>query len=615
MRGKVSKQKWLEDLERMLPVRSQFVLSGEIRDVVLVDSGGGLAPVPMLRAIWLSLRELGYEFMLVHDMIDGVRVYPNEREVVERATACLPDAALRNGRAPGQIGGTLLDMMRGVVGLRQARGAFVMDFASRLVPSPSHLDEAQRHFFVACEKMALEAAPALPAGSTGGPLFNPVIWLLNRGQDMPSWMLLDCERISTLTIPPPSRQSRVEAARMLANRFAQFDPADDENINKFVNAFAAGTDGMSLQAMTDIAQLAHRSEIGLSRIDDALRAFKIGATDDPWKEAWLRQNIASASGKIVDRVKGQPQAVTKTVDILMRSVMGLTGAQARSIGGRPRGVLFFAGPTGVGKTELAKTLTQMLFGEEQAYIRFDMSEFAEEHSSVRLMGAPPGYVGYDAGGELTNAVRQKPFSVILFDEIEKAHPRLLDKFLQILEDGRLTDGRGETTYFSEAVIIFTSNLGIYVEREGRRVLNVQPSDSYETVEERVREAISNYFRFTLSRPEILNRIGENVVVFNFITPPVGRQIFDGMLQNVLNRARAEHGAEIVLEDAAHDQLLEWCTRDLSNGGRGIGNHIEMCFINPLARALFSQPGSLHGKTLRVLCFTRNENVFSLEMTE
>ena len=130
-------------------------------------------------------------------------------------------------------------------------------------------------------------------------------------------------------------------------------------------------------------------------------------------------------------------------------------------GGRPRGVAFLAGPTGVGKTELAKSVTQLLFGDESAYIRFDMSEFSAEHSDQRLIGAPPGYVGYDAGGELTNAVREKPFSVVLFDEIEKAHPRILDKFLQILDDGVLTSGRGDRVYFSESIIIFTSNLGIY----------------------------------------------------------------------------------------------------------------------------------------------------------
>jgi 2-oxoacid:acceptor oxidoreductase gamma subunit (pyruvate/2-ketoisovalerate family) len=238
----------------------------------------------------------------------------------------------------------------------------------------------------------------------------------------------------------------------------------------------------------------------------------------------------------------------------------------------------------------AKTLTELVFGDERAYVRFDMSEFAEEHTGARLLGAPPGYIGYDAGGELTNAVREKPFSVVLFDEIEKAHPRILDKFLQILEDGRLTDGRGETAYFSEAILVFTSNLGIYVEDEhGRRVQNVAPDDPPEVVETRVRGAIQDYFKFRLSRPEILNRIGDNIVVFGFITPEVSAQIFDGMLQNVAARVRGEHKVELRVPDAVRERLRDLCTRDLANGGRGIGNRLESLFVNPLSRALFRFP--------------------------
>ena len=325
-------------------------------------------------------------------------------------------------------------------------------------------------------------------------------------------------------------------------------------------------------------------------IDDAVRAYKVGAAENPWKKDYLRERIAGALPFIESRVRGQRAAVTKTIDILMRSAMGLTGAQTRSTGNRPRGVLFFAGPTGVGKTELAKTLTELVFGDERAYVRFDMSEFAEEHTGARLLGAPPGYIGYDAGGELTNAVREKPFSVVLFDEIEKAHPRILDKFLQILEDGRLTDGRGETAYFSEAILVFTSNLGITVEDEhGRRVQNVAQDDPHDVVEARVRGAIQDYFKFRLSRPEILNRIGDNIVVYGFITPAVAAQIFDGMLQNVATRVRNEHKVELDLPDDVRARLRDACIRDLGNGGRGIGNRLESLFVNPLSRALFRFP--------------------------
>jgi ATP-dependent Clp protease ATP-binding subunit ClpA len=348
-------------------------------------------------------------------------------------------------------------------------------------------------------------------------------------------------------------------------------------------------------------------------IDDAVRCYKVGALDNPWRKDYLREKIRDAQAFIEDRVKGQHPAVVKTLDILKRSVMGLTGAQARSGGSRPRGVLFFAGPTGVGKTELAKTLTQLVFGDERAYLRFDMSEFAEEHTSARLLGAPPGYIGFDAGGELTNAVREKPFSVVLFDEIEKAHPRILDKFLQILEDGRLTDGRGDTAYFSETILVFTSNLGIYVEdAQGQRVQSVQPGDAYEKVESTVRESIGNYFKFKLSRPELLNRIGDNIVVFNFISPDVAERIFDGMLRNVARRLQEEFKVKLSMPATVRTALLERCTRDLSNGGRGIGNQLESAFINPLSRALFAH--DIEGKQrLSVTALAEADKVITLTL--
>ncbi len=529
--------------------------------------------------------------MLVYDPIDGIRPYPNEPAVVELATR-LFDLKLQDGAMPVSME-NLSALMRRVSEMREVRCAIVIDFASRLVRQAEHLNEAEHRFFVAAERLAATANPIVPKGVEpaaiqGAARFNPVVWLLNRPQDMPSWLTLDSARIATLSIAAPDYEARRIAANIVGKLFDGYAQSSEGERRKFCTHFADLTDGLWLTALADIAQVARRRHIGYRDIEEAVQCFKVGIVDNPWKKSFMREKIATGQVTIEDRVKGQPQAVTKALDILMRSVMGLTGAQARSSGSRPRGVLFFAGPTGVGKTELAKALTQLLFGDERAYLRFDMSEFAEEHTGARLLGAPPGYVGYDAGGELTNAVRDKPFSVVLFDEIEKAHPRILDKFLQILEDGRLTDGRGDTAYFSEAVIVFTSNLGIYVENEhGQRVQNVQPGDNYNVVESRVRGAISDYFKFKLSRPEILNRIGDNIVVFNFVTPEVAGRILEGMLKNVVNRVMEEHRLTLIISPEARQSLHVLCTRDLSNGGRGIGNQVESCFVNPLGRALFA----------------------------
>jgi ATP-dependent Clp protease ATP-binding subunit ClpB len=525
--------------------------------------------------------------------------------------------------------------MKKLVGDRDTRCALVLDFASRLTRHADHLSEGEHRFFVAAEKLSLNAAPMVPRNPSGAkpasdpiggrnlapasspgsslPLFNPVLWLVNRVQDVPSWFTLDSDRVASLIIGRPDYEMREAAATQLAPLFGGYFAADAATKAQFLKSFTEGTEGMPLSALADITELASRQGLGVADIEDAVRCYKVGALDSPWRKDYLREKIRDALPFIEERVKGQRAAVVKTLDILKRSVMGLTGAQAKVGSGRPRGVLFFAGPTGVGKTELAKTLTQLVFGDERAYLRFDMSEFAEEHTGARLLGAPPGYIGFDAGGELTNAVRAKPFAVVLFDEIEKAHPRILDKFLQILEDGRLTDGRGDTAYFSETILVFTSNLGIYVEdATGQRIQNVKPGDPYELVESRVRGAIGDYFKYRLSRPEILNRIGDNIVVFNFITPDVAERIFDGMVKNVTRRIQDEYKAELVLTPAVRAELLSRCTRDLGNGGRGIGNMLESAFINPLSRAMFGE--RLEGRRRIVVTgLTEEEKVITLTL--
>ena len=590
--------RWIRDLVRFLPIRSQFVVAGNIRDTFLTPLESSTTLAPLLRCLWVHLSALGYRFMLVYDPVDGVRPYPNEPGAVEVATESF-DLKLTDGAMPMSLE-NLIGVMRKAAALRDARCLLVVDFASRLARAPDHLDAAEHRFFVAAERSSLAANPIVPKGvqpgtPEGKALFNPILWLVNRPQDLPSWLTLDSTRVSVLTVSLPDFETRMAAAAQLGGIFAGYDAGAADAQHRFAQTFAQLTDGLPLVALADIAQLADRLGLSFHDVDDAVRAYKVGAAENPWKKDYLRERIAGALPFIESRVRGQRAAVTKTIDILMRSAMGLTGAQTRSTGNRPRGVLFFAGPTGVGKTELAKTLTELVFGDERAYVRFDMSEFAEEHTGARLLGAPPGYIGYDAGGELTNAVREKPFSVVLFDEIEKAHPRILDKFLQILEDGRLTDGRGETAYFSEAILVFTSNLGITVEDEhGRRVQNVAQDDPHDVVEARVRGAIQDYFKFRLSRPEILNRIGDNIVVFGFITPDVAAQIFDGMLQNVATRVRNEHKVELHLPDEVRTRLRDACIRDLANGGRGIGNRLESMFVNPLSRALFRFP--LAGRT-------------------
>jgi ATP-dependent Clp protease ATP-binding subunit ClpA len=258
--------------------------------------------------------------------------------------------------------------------------------------------------------------------------------------------------------------------------------------------------------------------------------------------------------------------------------------------------LFFAGPTGTGKTELAKSLASLIFNDEDAMIRFDMSEYNDSNSDVKLIGSPPGYVGYEDGGQLTDAIRKKPFSIILFDEIEKAHPKVFDKFLQILDDGRLTDGKGETVYFSQSLIVFTSNLGMYkTDKDGKRIKNIEFSfeegkgDNYEEMKRKIMEEIKIFFNNHLGRPEILNRFGDNFVVFDFIRGLIAVQIIEKNIGIIISNLKKQMNITLIPSSTFKEDFLNQIAADnLEMGGRGIVNKVETHIKNGLTSFLFEK---------------------------
>jgi ATP-dependent Clp protease ATP-binding subunit ClpB len=274
------------------------------------------------------------------------------------------------------------------------------------------------------------------------------------------------------------------------------------------------------------------------------------------------------------RVVGQEEAVRAVANAVRRSRAGLKDPN------RPVGSFIFMGPTGVGKTELARALAEFLFDDENAMVRIDMSEYMERHAVARLIGAPPGYVGYEEGGQLTEAVRRRPYAVILFDEIEKAHPEVFNVMLQILDDGRLTDSKGRVVDFKNTVIIMTSNLGTRDIQKGTSIgfaAKANEEVTYEKMKDRVMEELKRSFR-----PEFLNRIDE-VIVFHSLTRQDVKSIVDLMMKRVREQLKAKD-VDIELTDGAKNLLAEK-GYDPSLGARPLRRTIQRLVEDPLSEKL------------------------------
>jgi len=585
-----SKPKWMRDIQTLLPIRAQFILSGNIRDGVTFEINDNAVIYPFNQALNYLLDELGYDAMLTWDIVDGLSIECEDEEIKK----CILSSLNTN---EGSLNSITIEQLGGVIQTISSppddapyRAALIIDFASR-IPDEGRFIDVIKRVYVHAEKAARNATQLVTQNSLS--FYNPVFWLLNRPGDAPFWFSLDNNKIHSLNVPIPDIDSRKEALAFLYEGLPE-NLRSSLSKEGFSEAGSALTHNMPIFALTSVVTLMKQMNIQASDIDDAIQCYRIGDLnmDNPWRSEILKSSIQNGFESLQDRVKGQNKAINRVLDVLKRTSVGLTGAQANSSATRPRGILFFAGPTGVGKTELAKSITKLIFGNDSAYKRFDMSEFSAEHSADRLIGAPPGYTGFDQGGELTNAMLENPFRVLLFDEIEKANDRILDKFLQILEDGRLTDGQGRTAFFSDALIIFTSNAGMTQRNaDGSTSYKVTPefcANKPQEYEDSVINGIRDFFINGLERPrpELLNRMGENIIAFNFISPSAGASILEGMMNAVIKRVDDEHSVTLKITPQAQEQLEELCLSNLEMGGRGIGSKLEAVFINPLARTLF-----------------------------
>lgn len=600
---------WLDKFTRDIGIKSSVILSGNTTDIMYNSYDGGKYESILLNIISV-LKDKEYSKIVVWDRVDGIDndISSNRDNTPKNSAPNISEYDMGDdadnssqNEGPTYAGDveSFFAYMLDVLKSGNSQAVFILDYSDYLFGNANALSEQERanllrlNKALQCQKYDLISDDFFNKG-------NLVIIVTKNQSTIPPEYYLNNPLVSTINVPYPGRNER---EKFIETNLSCLKTNPDISQNKLIKEnFIDSLDGFSLKEIAQLLKLSRNIEEENLSSEKLINLFKYGEKISPWEEL-SKEKLETLEDSLKKRVKGQDEAIDKAKSVIIRAYTGFAGLQHSAKQKKPKGTLFFVGPTGVGKTELAKSIAEFVFGDENACIRFDMSEFSQEHSDQRLIGAPPGYVGYEAGGQLTNAVKAKPFCVLLFDEIEKAHARILDKFLQILEDGRLTDSKGETVYFSETIIIFTSNIG---------AAKISPDLPPDEAKKQFIKAVQEKF-YEIDRPELLNRIGDNIVAFNFIKDPsVFIQIAKAKFNPVIKFMKDRYKADLVFEN--EDDAFSAISNEAgpANGGRGLLNIVESKIINKLSEFTFENEDELIGRTVVIKQRTPGTTRFTFE---
>lgn len=645
--------RWLTEFEKQIHCRKHIILYGNIHDEFLWRD----ERQTVYKIINTFLHELGFSLIVRYSPVNGFSYFSESmREqfgslIQERAIEHHTQPSSTDTPSPEPPANPMAPPPRRNPGVntRQAANirilpevafgnlrmalsqsttsvAAIVDTVDMLTSDPSQYSLEERNLLMLLKMCTLESA-VITEGKLGS-YRNTIILVASDLARIPQWVYKDNPLVELVQISSLNKDERRQfALRSLRPRehFSGFYEGDKISIRRHNNntpsqleilaeELADLTEGfhtVDLEALRTTS-LRHKMPLKEKEVRKLVDFYKFGRLDDPWEQI-SPERIASAKQELSRSVIGQPKAIEAVTSMLSSARIGLS-MSGKQLSTQPKGIFFFVGPTGVGKTELAKALARLLFADEGSLIRFDMSEYAQEHAAEKLTGAPPGFVGFEAGGQLTNRVLEQPYSILLFDEIEKATPKVLDKFLQILSDGRLTDGRGQTVYFNQTVIIFTSNIGasdLTNHNTGETIRSGIMSQVkegniplYSEIEAHFDQEVRWYFSNYIGRTELLGRLGDNIVVFDLLRPEFINSIGNKFIQQYADFTKEKYNLKIDFLPSVLEFLLDRMQeqRNLILGGRRIKSLLETLIEKPLNSWLFENfpdTSMLSGKILSV----------------
>ena len=523
-------------------IRTEHILniSGYIHDTYLsFDQSGYSTLTEYLNDL---LQENGFDDVLGFHPCTGFENDPVRRENTSVSKS------VSSGKARSI--GLLADRIEKEFSDAERKKAIIVSDASFLCASNTHLTNEEHDAWVKIRNAMYHCSPE-----------NRLIMLFENDSDIPRALEQASGLSKNLIVSRPDQTQRKQFVSLVL-------PHLSEEEQEYIADISSD---LGLKKLTDILAEVHRTDPKPDKqaLSKAIKKYIYGYADNPWQRI-PKKKIMQLEQDLNQQIKGQQTAISSMAKKIRAAWAGTKNVMDGN--NAPAGVAVNSGPTGVGKTLMAKLLAKYIMGDSELLIRINGNQYTEEHQTQCLIGSPPGYVGYEQGGQLTNAVNERPFSIILIDEIEKAHPRFWDYFMQVLEEGKLTDGRGNVCVFKNTFLIFTTNLG---------AKEASACEDPAKARDAICDAIERYF-ISINRMEIFGRLRPHIIPFNSMTDSVACEIIEAHLKNISSNYRAEQKVSVLFSDTVIEKLKTATGISSEYGARDIKNTVNELLLNPLS---------------------------------